>query len=147
MTPAILLLAGLAQATPNFPDAVATWAESSCSPSCALCHVGAPGNGTANTDLALALKDRGLVPRDETKLFDALDQLEVDGVDSDDDGVTDAEELLAGDNPNPGGGALCEGPIPIYGCFDQGRASASLVGLLIAIGAIRRSERHKVSSA
>jgi len=140
----LLILTGLARATPNFPDAVATWADLPCSPPCALCHA---SGGGARTPFALALKDRGLVPGDETSLYDALDQLDADGVDSDNDGMTDADELRAGIDPNPGDLVLCEIPTPMYGCFDQGRASGSLGGLLLAIAALRRSHRRATGRA
>ncbi len=144
MNPLLLLLTGAALALPQFPGAVQDHIGVPCEPLCTLCHQGTPSSGTATTDFVLALQDRGFATSDAT-LQSALDALAADDVDSDDDGVGDVEELVGGEDPNPGGLVFCDLLTPSYGCLSTaGRAPGAgeaLLGFLALLGLawLRRS--------
>lgn len=110
--------------------------------SCALCHTnGITGSGTVNTPFGRAMRMQGLTGAGNTAaLIAALDALDTAGTDSDNDGVSDVNELRAGTNPNVpnanpdggmggggggtgggagGGGDLVEIPPPAFGCGAQ----------------------------
>lgn len=106
-----VLSAGIAitsasSASPVYPGTVQSELSLDAAPLCTACHTSASGGpGTATQPLAESLKTRGLVGGGNTQsLIDALDQLVVDGVDSDGDGTLDVDELLAGTDPNADGG-------------------------------------------
>ena len=136
----------VASATSDFPDAIKSHLSLSYSPDCTeLCHVGSPMSGTANQPFALAMKKRGLEPSNEVSLFAALDQMRTDAVDSDGDGVTDIDELVAETNPNVAGGGsggTTDGDQVLRGCGnssarvaagdDSGPAWAA--GAVVALG-------------
>ena len=95
------LIATVAWATPEFPSAIQAKYSLSAPPLCELCHTnGDTRIGSVTTPIGAALRQRGLRMGDTTSLNAALDRLEVEGVDSDGDGVTDVAELIAGTNPN-----------------------------------------------
>jgi hypothetical protein len=108
---ALVLLPSPARATPNFPDAVAAHLALSTKPDCTLCHAGAPGRGTVTTPFGTTLRSRGAAAYDEAALRLALDALAAENKDSDADGISDIEELRAGDDPNGGAAVVLE-----YGC-------------------------------
>jgi hypothetical protein len=87
-------------------------------PPCRLCHLrGSTGSGTAQTPFALSMKARGLVSRDTTALVKALDAMSRDRVDSDNDGVTDIQEIEDDTDPNtPADVSLTGEPGPNAGC-------------------------------
>ena len=143
------LLISTASASFPFPDAVKDAAGMPCAPTCMLCHeTMGGGTGTVTQPFGIAMMERGLQGSAQTELVpSAYAALDADNVDSDGDGVPDADELSAGENPNPDGEPFCgeDGasalPTPSYGCFNSSAAPASVVGALgglLAIGAIRR---------
>lgn len=149
---ALSAVASPALATPGFPTAIKADLALSYTPSCDLCHQGTQSNGTAVQPFALAMKDRGLKPADNTSLSAALQQMETDKVDSDGDGVTDIEEIVNKTDPNSDGAATTS---PVYGCArstDESAApTASIVPsraawpgalALIALAALLRRKRR-----
>jgi hypothetical protein len=123
---------------------------------CTLCHVGAPGTGTANTAFATAMKAAGLTGGANTSaLSTALKKLETDKTDSDGNGTPDIEQLKAGCDPSTDAvleaGATCGGagtggaadtaPTTAYGCGAQLAAGPAndgawpfVAGLLAVLG-------------
>lgn len=70
-------------------------------PLCSLCHQdGKTGKDTLVTPFALGMRARGMGDGKGSALTGALDRVRADGVDSDGDGATDIEELMAGSDPN-----------------------------------------------
>jgi hypothetical protein len=144
------LSARVAVATPNFPNAIQRDLSLSYSPQCSLCHVG--GNTSASavqTPFAKSMKARGLVAYNETKLQAALDQMALDRVDSNGNGVSDIDELRAGTDPNLGSG---QEPVT-YGCAVSGargtpagfRNASVLIGLAFAAHRLRRRMRPRTA--
>ena len=134
----LLVIAAPAFATDTFPATIQTkYGLSDLPPElCALCHTnGITGSGTVNTPIGRALRMRGLTANNAASLNAALDALATDAVDSDNDGVTDVAELMAGTSPNVanamtgggagggtgggeggGGGSVIIIPPPKFGC-------------------------------
>jgi hypothetical protein len=104
-----------AQASPNYPDIIDMQLGTDCaSPTrCLICHISAAGGeGTAKKPFAVTLQSYGLTKgKSGRQLVMALMGLP-DDVDSDGDGTTDKEELLACQNPS--GAEISEGPG--FGC-------------------------------
>src|SRR2546428_12533570 len=102
---AVLLAALGARASAGYPTAIVEHLAIFYSPPCSLCHVeGKTGPGTAETPFARSARAHGLAGGDVRLVGTALDALARDGIDSDPDGVTDIQELLAGTAPNLKGG-------------------------------------------
>jgi hypothetical protein len=106
---------------------------------CIVCHTGSIGEGgTAIQPFAQTLIKKGLKGGFMTATLDAaLDQLGPTD-DSDDDKVSDLDELMAGTNPNIANGGAVDPIEPVeYGCFNSivGRRdlSASGVGVLAGL--------------
>jgi hypothetical protein len=124
------LLASTAFASADYPGEIQTkYGLGSLPPQlCTLCHPGATGTGTAISPFARALMMRGLTSGNAMSLSMALDQMEADMVDSDNDGVIDVQELRNGTDPNRadatvtdggtggGGGSTVVVPNLRYGC-------------------------------
>jgi hypothetical protein len=135
---ASLFVTSAAGATENFPPAIANHLQLSYEPSCALCHVGAKtGGGTVTTPFGRSARDRGLVEENTEILNAVLDQMRTERVDSDSDGVTDVEELVASTDPN----ARPNDPIreQEYGCVGRiaggDRSTPSVAALLVLVAA------------
>lgn len=90
-----------AYALEDYADAIADRLQLADKPSCLFCHARDERGLATDTPFNDALKDRGFLRRLGTpSLLRALSELEADNVDSDQDGVTDIDELSAGANPN-----------------------------------------------
>ena len=158
----LLVVAAPAFATDMFPATIQTkYGLPDLPPElCALCHTnGIVGSGTVNTPFGRALRMRGLLPSNAASLTAALDALAADAVDSDNDGVTDVAELMAGTSPNVanalrgggagggvgaggagGGGGVIVIPPPKFGC---GGAVVPELIFLSALLPLLRSRRRK----
>lgn len=159
---ALTLSPRAAQATPNFPTPIETYAKAPSAPPCKICHVGPQQRGTVVTPFGTNMRSRGLVAFDEGSLKKALDQMVADKVDSDGDGDTDLDALAAGRDPNEpqdggatGGGGGGGPPLtPHYGCgahvashvdASGAGAGARTVALTLSIAlafAFRRARRR-----
>jgi len=83
----------------EFPGIIAGDLGAATAPPCGLCHqYGKTGGDTLVTPFALAMRARGL--SGEGSLDEALARVEADHVDSDGDGATDTDEIIAGTDPN-----------------------------------------------
>ena len=90
------------------------------------------------------MKARGLVPTDLASLDTALDALAAENHDSNGNGISDIDELKAGNDPNAtgtGGSTVT----PQYGCSgarsapdSAGGTAALLMALLLGLAARRR---------
>ncbi len=157
----LLVVAAPAFATDTFPATIQTkYGLADLPPElCALCHTnGITGSGTVNTPIGRALRMRGLTANNAASLNAALDALAADAVDSDNDGVTDVAELMAGTSPNVanammgggagggtgggGGGSVIVIPPPKFGC---GAAVVPELIFLSALLPLLRARRRKSS--
>jgi hypothetical protein len=130
-----------------------------CAPACTICHDSPNGGfGTVHTPFGQALMmDFGLVASSPAALQRALDQDKAQHLDSDHDGDTDIEALIACRDPNqpdPGdaGSAAMPSmrnantdPIPEYGCA-MGRAprwedGSAVIGIGVLLAMRRRARR------
>lgn len=101
---AVLLAVPDAGATPNFPDALrSTWDLPALpvSPPCLLRHSNAAGGtGTAVTPFGSFLRSRGLRAYDLASLRNALEADRGEKHDADSNGLSDDDDLRAGEDPN-----------------------------------------------
>ena len=105
-------------------------------PACTLCHSAGREGGPADTPFATAMRQRGLSASPDS-VAPALDSLRRDGVDSDGDGTSDIDEIIAASDPNANGDG-CE-------CAAAGAADVpSLVvsALTLLSLAMRAARRH-----
>ena len=134
-----------ALASGGYPSEVASYLGLPCTPQCTICHAtNNGGDGTVIQDFGMAMQDRGLTGGSNyDKLHTALDTMGTDGVDSNGDGTSDIEDLIAGVDPNTGTG-FCGGATPVYGCSSLPAQPAwagvvgALVGLATTFGLRRR---------
>jgi hypothetical protein len=88
-----------ARAKEEFPGQIARHLGAQSNPPCGLCHQYAKtGGDTLVTPFAWGMRARGLTG--EGDLIGALDRVRTDKVDSDGDGTTDTDEIVAGSDPN-----------------------------------------------
>ena len=147
---ALLSLPAPAAAVSRFPPEIASHLGLDYTPPCGLCHIhGTTGPGSVATPFGISMLARGL-SSDRSTLIPALDSLSADQVDSDGDGVTDSDELLANTDPNTPANVPLVGSDPTYGCAAApGSASgaAGAAGLLLLgtalITLVRVSNRRR----
>ena len=98
----LLAVPSTALASPAYPGTVQRELGLDCTPKCTLCHtVPTGGFTTVNTPFGkTARMQHGLECCNPELLADVLDELRDDETDSDDDGVTDVDELHALTSPN-----------------------------------------------
>lgn len=126
--------ARMTSASPIYPGIVAETVNAKASPPCTTCHVTPTGGlGTATKPFAAYLRSRGLVADDETSLRTALAAAAGEAHDSDDDGVSDIDELRAGTDPNS---AAADLPPPQYGCGNMSGRNTSSASLAVLIGSV-----------
>jgi hypothetical protein len=142
-----------AQASQPFPSAISDALGMPCAPNCTICHATeAGGAGTVVKLFGNAAKAAGAGPISVDALRAALVKMRDTQVDSDSDGVTDIDELSAGNDPNNAGDARICGPN--YGCgahisrvpparSGMALAIAGSVAALMAFGFRRVSPRRR----
>ena len=124
-----------AQATPDFPAAIARDLELSAPPDCTVCHAtNEGGTGTVVKPFGKYLMSRGLAPFDESSLAGALAAATGEHHDSDGDGVSDIDALRRGLDPNGSSSQAPRVEDPQFGCNASGRGGGSVWGLILAVG-------------
>lgn len=88
-------------ASPPYPRVVEEVLSLEQRPGCVVCHARPTGGPPADRPFALSLKERGVVGfNTQSRLRTALEELEVERVDSDEDGASDVYELRVDTDPN-----------------------------------------------
>jgi MYXO-CTERM domain-containing protein len=138
----LALGAGSALASPSYPTDLQDHLKIANAPSCTLCHTTPSGGvGTAHQPFGDSIYGAGCRLEDVPTLLAALDTLKTNKTDSDGDGVTDIDELIAGTDPNVAdAGAPPVDPVLYgFGCTQAAVTSwLPLVGLLGVLAWRRR---------
>lgn len=139
---------GAAWARKQFPGWIATTLEGSMPPHvppCSVCHLGGKTSAaTIFTPFAWAMRVRGL-GSSQASVDSAIIQVQSDGVDSDGDGVPDAQEIIDGTDPNNAGGAT-DLQDPQLGCDLGGGARSGTAAAFLALAAfalVRRRGKNR----
>ena len=144
-----VVAAGAARASPQYPTAIVEHLNIFYSPACGLCHVeGKTGPGTAEMPFARSARAHGLEGGNVGLVAVALDAMMRDGTDSDRDGVSDIQELLAGTDPNLAGAQSIEVRAdPASGCSSAGGGGCSWLALLFALRKAKPSRKRNPSAS
>lgn len=142
----VLFLVASTWASAVYPSDIQSQLNMPCAPQCVLCHTtNAGGSGTVTAAFGVAMKARGLEGGANTGLLTtALDQMTVDAVDSDNDGLSDVDSLTVGENPNDGS-MFCgtNAPVtPTYGCFNHAPGSMAGFAGIAAVALLARRRRE-----
>ena len=96
----LLSFAGSARAVPAFPKELIAQLGLKYIPPCSICHEHYnTGPGSVRTTFGLSMRTRGLDIENPESIFDALEKMKADHVDSDGDRVEDTDELVRGTDP------------------------------------------------
>ena len=147
-----LLFSPVALASDPFPETVRAQLNLATAPLCTLCHETMIGGlGTVIKPFGVTVQKKyGATMQDIQGLRNALMQMQVNGDDSDEDGVSDIAELLAGTDPNVPTGGVAKDERR-YGCYcsspgvrsDWSAAGAAwLSGFVLSGWRRRRRERE-----
>jgi hypothetical protein len=139
---ALDLVARTAGASPIYPALIQQQLSLNYLPPCTICHRDNNGGiGTVVQPFGRALMGLGLHGgSDPASLIGALNRAKAQGLDSGGDGIPDIQELVAGMDPNAGGGGL---PQPMYGCaVDRSpppeKDTAAAAALFVLVVVVRR---------
>ena len=132
-----------AHAKEQFRDAIVSELNASQTPPCSICHLGGKTSGaTVFTPFAWTMRAHGM-SNSTSSVRSAIRAVATDEVDSDGDGVPDAQEILDGTDPNAPGTAT-DIQDPQLGCRVGGgageRGAAASSAMLLA-WLIRRRRR------
>lgn len=136
------LLTGELSARPEYHADLLASAETTCRAElCIACHTSANGGGPSSQPFFIALLGAGYSVVQSGTMSEALDELEQAETDSDDDGVGDVDEVMAGTDPNSASGTdFCGGAE--FGCLSLSPTPrrfgiGAIAWVLAAIGAWR----------
>jgi hypothetical protein len=162
---ALALAPTAARASASYPGLIQQdLGPPTCVPACTICHRDLNGGtGSVTTPFGRALMGLGLVGASPAALKGVLDKENATNADSNSDGVSDIDALMACRDPNlvyvGDGGVTADGaagagagpgftdPTPEYGCatgrvsHGQGEALAAVAGALLMVTRRRRRRR------